>query len=96
MKNRDLIFAIVCLVVILGLVYLSVTGKYGKPTLLTVPAHQGITAETPRTRCLECHDTQTGTIDVSKRLPSNHPDKWKDEKFLCTRCHEVRRSIELK
>jgi hypothetical protein len=90
MKKRDLIFALICVAVVAGLAYLSITGQHPKPTYQSIPEHQSLKPLAKRDQCLVCHDPQNGTIvDVSKRIPSNHPEKWKDEKFPCIGCHTL-------
>jgi hypothetical protein len=89
MKKRDLIFGGICLFVIAGLVYLSVTGRHPQPTLLSVPQHQQLKDLTPRDTCLECHDPEKGTNPPEKRVQWNHPEKWKDKKFSCLKCHKL-------
>lgn len=96
MKKQDLLFALICIAVIAGLFYLYFTGRHPQPTDPRIPQHQNLTKETPRTTCLTCHDPQTGTNDVAKRIQVNHPEKWKDEKFLCQRCHKIQASQDAK
>lgn len=90
MKKRDLLFAVICIAVVGFLIWLSLIGKHAQPTLLSVPQHQNIKDITPRERCMTCHDPQTGTNDPAKRIQSSHPEKWKDEKFSCLKCHELK------
>ncbi|MBL8151064.1 MAG: hypothetical protein JNN15_14145 [Blastocatellia bacterium] len=92
MKRQDLLFAAIVVLVVAGLIYLSITGRHPQPTVKNIPEHQNLQALTPRAKCLECHDPQNGSIvDKSKRIQEKHPEKWKDEKFSCLKCHTLQK-----
>ncbi|MCS7080303.1 MAG: hypothetical protein NZ585_09670 [Chloracidobacterium sp.] len=90
-QKRDALFAAVVALVILGLAYLSSTGKRPLP----VAAACDVSRQKPdlpvrerRAQCLSCHDPNHGAA-VGHRLQPNHPQKWLDEKFACTGCHAI-------
>ncbi len=90
MKKRDLLFILMILGVTAGLFYLYFIGRHPQPTVQTIPEHQGFNTLTPRTKCLECHHPETGSIaDLKKRITKTHPEKWQDEKFSCLNCHKL-------
>lgn len=91
LQKRDAFFIVVIVVVIAGLIALSRTGRHPKP----VSPACNIAKEKPdtsvkdrRASCLSCHDPKTGAIEA-QRLKPNHPQKWMDEKFPCTGCHNL-------
>jgi hypothetical protein len=82
MKKADWVFAISAIAVVLFFIWLSkYTGH--KPTPLSaIPEHQ---AAMSRAECMACHDP--AKPGVTKPIPANHPQAWKDERFQCTVCH---------
>lgn len=86
MKLHDWFFAAIILLVVSALVYISITGRHPQPTSKQVAGHRQIRTSTQRSTCLECHDPVTGT---ARRIQPSHPEKWKDEKFSCLKCHQL-------
>lgn len=90
LKPRDWIFLLIVIVVVGGLAGLSYFGKH--PQVVSTQCTVGgkpVTTATTREQCLQCHHPETGQV-VAARLPVRHPQKWKDEKFPCIGCHQVR------
>ncbi|MCS6884089.1 MAG: hypothetical protein RMM17_13175 [Acidobacteriota bacterium] len=87
MKLHDWIFGGIILLVVAALFYISVTGRHPQSISINTIAHQQIKASTPRSTCLECHDPVNGLAGV--KIQPDHPEKWKDEKFSCLRCHKL-------
>src|SRR5262245_39581075 len=88
MKRRDLVFVVIIVAVVSGLVYLSIIGKHPQPTDQSILEHKSFNRDTPRTTCLACHNPENGTAE--KRIKETHPEKWKDEKFSCIKCHTLK------
>jgi hypothetical protein len=81
MKSRDLIFIAIVILVVGGLWWLSTRNK-AKAMLPTPPEH--LTAKL-RDDCLKCHLPETL---AQMELQHKHPNKWRDERVECTRCHK--------
>jgi FtsZ-interacting cell division protein ZipA len=81
MKSRDLIFIAIVVLVVGGLWWLSTRNK-AKAMLPTPPEH--LTAKL-RDDCLKCHLPETL---AQMELQHKHPNKWRDERVECTRCHK--------
>jgi len=81
MKFRDLIFIAIVLLVVGGLWWLSTRNK-AKALLPTPPEH--LTAKL-RDDCLKCHLPETL---AQMELQHKHPNKWRDERVECIRCHK--------
>jgi hypothetical protein len=82
MKSRDLIFIAIVLLVVGGLWWLSTRNK-AKAMRPAPPEH--MTAKL-RNECLKCHLPETLT---EMELQHKHPNKWRDERVECTRCHKT-------
>jgi FtsZ-interacting cell division protein ZipA len=81
MKSRDLIFIAIVILVVGGLWWLSTRNK-AKALQPTPPEH--LTAKL-RDDCLKCHLPETL---AQMELQHKHPNKWRDERVECTRCHK--------
>ena len=81
MNSRDLIFIAIVVLVVGGLWWLSTRNK-AKAMLPTPPEH--LTAKS-RDDCLKCHLPQTLE---EMELQHKHPNKGRDERVECTRCHK--------
>jgi FtsZ-interacting cell division protein ZipA len=81
MKSRDLIFIAIVVLVVGGLWWLSTRNK-AKAMLPTPPEH--LTAKS-RDDCFKCHFPKTLE---EMELQHKHPNKWRDERVECTRCHK--------
>jgi hypothetical protein len=80
-KSRDLIFIAIVILVVGGLWWLSTRNK-AKSMRPTPPEH--LTAKM-RGECLKCHLPE---ILAERELQHKHPNKWRDERVECTRCHK--------
>ncbi len=81
LKSRDMVFVAIVLVVVGGLWWLSTRNK-AKAMRPTPPEH--LTAKT-REDCLKCHlPDKLAELELQHK----HPNKWRDERVLCTRCHK--------
>ena len=81
LKSRDLIFIAIVILVVGGLWWLSTRNK-AKSMRPTPPEH--LTAKL-RDECLKCHLPETL---AQMEIQHKHPNKWRDEKIECTRCHK--------
>ncbi|HKE02647.1 MAG TPA: hypothetical protein VKE91_01235 [Blastocatellia bacterium] len=81
MKPRDLIFIAIVIFVVGGLWWLSTRNK-AKAMRPTPPEH--LTAQL-RYECLKCH---TPEKLAELELQHKHPNKWRDDRVECTRCHK--------
>ena len=81
MKSRDLIFIAIVIFVVGGLWLLSTRNK-AKALRPSPPEH--LTARM-RGECLKCH---LPDILAELELQHKHPNKWRDERVECTRCHK--------
>jgi|SRR5262245_20026031 len=81
MKFRDLIFIAIVILVVGGLWWLSTRNK-AKAMLPAPPEH--LTAKL-RDDCLKCHIPETL---AEMELQHKHPNKWRDERVECIRCHK--------
>ena len=81
MKSRDMIFIAIVVFVVGGLWWLSTKDK-AKAMSPAPPEH--LTAKL-RDECLKCHTTKTLE---EMELQHKHPNKWRDTRVECTRCHK--------
>ena len=81
MKPRDLIFIAIVIFVVGGLWWLSTKNK-AKAMPPTPPEH--LTAKL-RDECLKCHLPEKL---AELELQHKHPNKWRDDRVDCTRCHK--------
>lgn len=92
MNKKDLIFAAIVVFVIGLFVFLSVIGKKPAP-MAARTEHTGMSKETPRATCLECHapDSQIAPMPPTHPLKGK-PDEKKgqpeNKKTPCTECHK--------
>jgi uncharacterized paraquat-inducible protein A len=82
MKSRDLIFIAIVIFVVGGLWLLSTRNK-AKAMRPIPPEH--LTAKT-RGECLKCHLPEKL---AELELQHKHPNKWRDDRIECTRCHKT-------
>ncbi|HLG13250.1 MAG TPA: hypothetical protein VJH03_01835 [Blastocatellia bacterium] len=84
MKKQDWYFILAAAVVIGVFVFLSVFSR--KPPPLTAGSHAGMTRETSRDTCLECHAPDSAI----KPMTARHPKKGRppDKTTPCYACHE--------
>jgi FtsZ-interacting cell division protein ZipA len=82
LKPRDLIFIAIVVLVVGGLLWLSTRNK-AKAMRPTPPEH--LTAKL-RDECLKCHLPETL---AEMELQHKHPNKWRDARVECTRCHKT-------
>lgn len=80
-KPRDLIFIAIIIIVVGGLWWLS-TRNRAKAMRPNTPEH--LTARF-RGECLKCHLPEKL---AELELQHKHPNKWRDERVECTRCHK--------
>lgn len=85
MKKQDMIFILAAVVVIAVFVLLSVFSRKALP-LTTRAEHAGMTKETARATCLECHAPDSAIAP----MPARHPKKGKppDKTTPCDACHK--------
>ena len=86
-KSRDLIFIAIVIVVVGGLGWLS-TRNNPKAMQPTPPEH--LTAKF-RGECLKCHLPEKL---AEMELQHKHPNKWRDDRVECTRCHKPPREAK--
>ncbi len=79
MKSRDLIFALIVIVVVGGLYLLSTRNK--AKAMPNRPEHVNVTA---REDCLKCH-LPAKFEDLERQ--HKHPGKWRDARVSCQLCH---------
>src|SRR5262245_15916796 len=81
-KSRDLIFIAIVIIVVGGLWWLSTRNK-AKAMRPIPPEH--LTAKM-RGECLKCHLPERL---AELELQHKHPNKWRDDRVECTRCHKT-------
>lgn len=83
MKKKDLIFAAIALSVIGLFIFLSINRRH-PPPMTARPEHAGVSSETPRETCWECH-----TYEMLSQ--KHHPRKGlpPDQTTPCAACHEM-------
>lgn len=79
MKSRDLIFALIVIVVISGLYFLSTRNKAKQMSARA--EHATVRA---REDCLQCH--LPARFEELERQ-HKHPGKWRDKRVSCLLCH---------
>jgi hypothetical protein len=81
MKSRDLIFALIVIIVVGGLYYLSTRNK-AKP-MSARAEHATVRA---REDCFQCH--LPARFEELERQ-HKHPGKWRDARVSCLLCHKT-------
>ena len=86
MNRKDIIFASIALAVIGLFIFLSLIGRDAKP-MTARGEHAGVTQDTPRETCWECHAPDS-TVSP---MPPRHPKKGKppDTTTPCYACHKL-------
>jgi hypothetical protein len=81
MKSRDLIFALIVIIVVGGLYFLSTRNKAKQMSVRA--EHANVKA---REDCLKCH--LPARFEELERM-HKHPGKWRDARVSCLLCHKA-------